>query len=173
MGSGWGVAVITSAGCVFIANNIISSLNGKVVTTSLNGLLRTENCGIAVRGFSPCVGVSPNALGPCRRKRYCIAMSKRRTSLSLKRCRHFLGIRAAHTGGVAANHVCRDIVGGRHGKSCLKGAIRIIPRVASRVGHGIGLLKGGCGFSFIVARVKNAINSVRSLPFVRDIHRLG
>lgn len=128
---------------------------------------------MAVRGFSPCVGVSPKALGPCRRKRYCIAMSNRRTSLSLKRCRHFLKVRAAGTGGVAAKHVCGDIVSGRHHNSCLNEAVRMVPRVASRVGHGIGLLNGGCGFSFMVARVNKAMNSVRSLPCIRDVHRLG
>lgn len=167
------MGVITSAGCVFIANNIISSLNGKVVSSSVNGLLRTENCGVAVRGFSPCVGVSPNALGPCRRNRYCMAMSNVRASLSLKRCRQFANVRAAGTGSLAANHVCGTIVSGRHHNSCLNGAVRIIPRVASRVGHGIGLLNGGCRCSFIVARVNKAVNSVRDTPCVRTVQRLG
>ncbi len=156
-----------------MANNMIDSLNGKVVTTSVNELLLTHNCGVAVRGFSPCVGVSPKALGPCRRKRYCIAASKYRASLSLKRCRHFASVQAASTGGIAANGVCRAMVRHRHGKRCLNQAMRIIPRVASRVGEEVLRLKTAKSCSFVVARVKNAIKSVRKLPFLRTVQRLG
>lgn len=93
-------------GCIFMANKIISNLKGKVATTSLKHLLGTEKCRIAVRGFSPCVGVSPKAVGPVRRKRIFMASSNARASLSLKRCRHFVSRDLSGGSGIAANGVC-------------------------------------------------------------------
>lgn len=93
-------------GCMFIANKIMSNLKGKVATTSLKQLLGTHNCAMAVRGFSPCVGVSPNAVGPMRRKRIFIASSNTRASLSLNRCREFVSRDLAGGSGIAAKGVC-------------------------------------------------------------------
>lgn len=156
-----------------MANKIISSLNGKVVTTSLNQLLGGQNLGITVRGFSPCLGMSPKAVDPCRRNRIFIASSNARASLSLKRCRQFVSGGLGGCSGIAANGVCSRMLRGRQHNSCLKQAIRMVPRVASTVGSGVGQTNRDASTRVIVARVNKAINSVRSRPFVRTVQRVG
>lgn len=153
-----------------MANNIISNLNGKVATTSLNELLGSENLGIAMVGLSPCLGISPNAVGPVRRNRMFMASSKTRASLSLKRCREFVSRDLAGGDSYASNDICFGILSGRHGNICNKRAIRVVPRVAGRVGEEVTLGRAR-GASVIVIRVKNAMNSVRDLPFLRTVHR--
>lgn len=160
-------------GCVFMANNIMSNLNGNVATTSLNELLGTEKLGVITRGLSPCVGISPNAVDPCRRNRMCMARSNTRASLSLNRCRHFVSRSLGGCSGLAANGICSGILRGRHRNSCLNGAIRMVPRVAGRVGSFVCGMNRGAGTSIMVARVNNAINSVRDRPFLRTVHRMS
>lgn len=154
-----------------MANKMISDVNGNVITTDLKQLLGSQSCSISVLGLSPCVGMSPNAVDPFRRNRIFIARSKTRASLSLNRCRHFASATVSQLGDIAAKSVCRTIVGHRHQNSCRNNAIRIVPRVAGRVGRQIRQITHGAGPSIIVARVNNAINSVRSLPFLRTVHR--
>lgn len=91
---------------MFIANNIIDKLNGNVATTSLNELLGSHNLGIATRGLSPCLGISPNAVGPIRRNRIFIASSNTRASLSLNRCREFVSRSLSRGSGLASNEIC-------------------------------------------------------------------
>lgn len=119
------------------------------------------------------MGISPKAVDPCRRNRIFMANSNTRASLSLNRCRHFISVGLAGCDDMAANGVCSAILEGRHHNSCGNKAMRIVPRVAGRVGSGIFHTNRRAGSSIIVARVNKAMKSVRSLPFLRTVHRVG